>query len=120
MLFLIAQLVLLALLVSATHHKTVVPNDFKDWTSPLVQPVCGVKQLYCDTSTTKEDCGQVTFKSAFVVSNPQKNEDGTFNIVMKYEADYADKLYEYFAENVALVSITGTGVDDVYIYRKDV
>lgn len=120
MLFLIAQLVLLALLVSATHHKTVVPNDFKDLTSPLVQPVCDAKQLYCDTSTTKEDCGHVTFNSAFVVSNPQKNEDGTFNIVMKYEADYADKLYEYFAENVALVSITGTGVDDVYIYRKDV
>lgn len=119
MLFFITQLMLLALLVVATYHETENVRVFKDWATPPLNLVCTVKQLYCDTTTNKKDCGRLTFNSAFVVSDPRKNEDGTFNVVMRYEADHSDKLYEYFAENVALISVAGTGSEDVYIYRKD-
>lgn len=93
------------------------PNSFNDCTPPT-KPVCSINDVYCDNNSNNPQYSNTNFNAAFVVSEAEKNADGSYNVVGNYQAAQSDQLFENFAQNVDQIYISGTGVNDATIYSQ--
>ncbi|CAL1204527.1 unnamed protein product [Candida parapsilosis] len=106
---------LLAFIVSICSADVFFPGSFKDNTLPLLPPVCTEDKLYCET-TYNPTYFMTTFNAAFVVSESKRNIDSSFSIVINYQADKYDQLYNNFLQNIGQIHLTGTGTADPILY----
>ena len=67
-------------------------NSFNDCTPPT-KPVCSINDVYCDNNSNNPQYSNTNFNAAFVVSEAEKNADGSYNVVGNYQAAHCLKIW---------------------------
>ncbi|CAI5759419.1 unnamed protein product [Candida verbasci] len=116
-----SQLFTVALFIYSTQAFWFLDSIFTCF-KPLPQPPkCSAKQFYADLSShsNAKRSFNANLDAAFVISDAEKNADGTYSVVGNFKVNKEDQLHSFFSDKVKKLTLTGTGVSDVVLYGDE-